>query len=382
MRLLWANLWRKKTRAIVTFASVFVAFLLFAVLAATRQAFVGGLDLIGNERLLTIHRSGLIFSLPIAYRNRIASLEGVHSVSIGIWMQGYFQEQRNFVPLIAIDDDAYFPMYREIVVPPEQLEAWKRDRQGAIIGKGIAARRDWKIGDTVPIRSGIYRNNDGTNTWETRISGIYDTTNKAFDTESMLIHYEYLNESRTFDRDQVGWFIVKLDDPNQAPQVAKAVDALFANSPRETKTSSEKAFAESFTGQLGNIGLIIQYVVSAVLFSLLLVTATTMAQAVRERTAELAVLKAIGFAEGRIVRMVIGESVLMVMFGALIGLGFGWLVCGAMAPALGQFMPAFQLLPRDVAFGATLALAMGVLSGVWPAWQAMRMRVVDALRGV
>lgn len=378
--LMWANLWRRKTRTVFTLLSVFVAFLLFSTLAATRQAFVGGIDLIGNERLLTIHKSGLIFALPIAYRKRIESIEGVHSVSIGVWMQGYYQEPSNFVPLIAIDDDAYFQMYREIVIPPDQFSAWRTERTGAIVGKTVAARRGWKVGDTVPMRSGIFRTPDGGNTWDLKISGIYDVTNKAFDTESVLIHYEYLNEARTVAADTVGWLVVKLEDPNRAAEIAGAIDAMFANSPRETKTASEKAFAESFTSQVGDVGAIVTYVVSAVLLSMLIVTASTMGQAVSERTAELAVLKAIGYSETRVMGLVLGESLLLTGFGAALGLGLGYLLCAAMAQRLTQFMPAFWLTGESLLRGAVIAVALGLIAGVWPAWRAMRMRVVDALR--
>jgi putative ABC transport system permease protein len=377
--LVWANLWRKRTRTVFTLLSVFVAFVLFSTLAATRQAFVGGLDLIGNERLLTIHKSGLIFALPIAYQKRVETVDGVHSASIGFWMQGYYQEPRNFVPLIAIDD-AYLPMYREIVVPPAQLASWRGDRTGAIVGRTVAERRGWKVGDTVPLRSGIYRQDNGDNTWDFRISGIYDVTNKAFDTESVLVHYEYINESRTFGRDTVGWLIVKLDDPGRAAQVAGAIDTLFANSPRETKTASERAFAESFTSQVGDVGAIVTYVVSAVLLSMLIVTASTMGQAVRERTAELAVLKAIGYSETRVVGLVLGESLLLTGFGAVLGLALGYLVCRWMAQRLTQFMPAFWLTGDALLLGTGVALALGLIAGIWPAWRAMRMRVVDALR--
>jgi putative ABC transport system permease protein len=248
------------------------------------------------------------------------------------------------------------------------------------VGKTVAARRGWKVGDTVPMRSGIFRQENGSNTWDLKISGIYDVTNKAFDTESVLIHYDYFNETRTVGKDSVGWLVVRLTDPNRAAQVALAIDALFANSPRETKTASEKAFAESFTSQVGDVGAIVTYIVSAVLLSMLIVTASTMGQAVRERTAELAVLKAIGFSETRVVALVLGESLLLTGFGAALGLSLGYLMCVGMAQQLTQFMPAFWLTGESLLLGAGIALALGVLSGLWPAWRAMRMRMVDALR--
>ena len=377
--LVWANLWRRRARTIVTLLSVFTAFLLFSVLASTRQAFIGGLDLLGDERLVSIHRSGLIFSLPMAYRQRIATVDGVDSVSWGVWLQGYWKEQRNFVPLIAVDD-GILGMYPEIVVPPEQAQRWLETRNGAIVGKTIAARNGWKVGDVVPIRSGIWAKADGSNTWEYEVSAIYDVTSKVFDTESVWVRYDYFNEGRSYERDTAGWFIIKLADPKQGGEVAKAIDTLFANSARETKSSAEKAFNEGFVGQFGNIGAIVTYVVSAVFFSMLLVTASTMAQSVRERTAELAVLKALGFSERAVFGMVMAEALAITLLGALLGLGFGWWMCEGLALSLSRFLPAFQLTAEAILIGAAAATVLGLASGVWPAWRAMRMRVVDALR--
>lgn len=377
--LVWANLWRRRARTIVTLLSVFTAFLLFSLLASTRQAFVGGLDLIGDERLVSIHRSGLIFSLPMAYRQRIATVEGVEAVSWGVWLQGYWKEQRNFVGLIAVDD-GILGMYPEIVVPPEQAAAWLDTRDGAIVGKTIAARNGWKVGDVVPLRSGIWAKPDGSNTWEYKVSAIYDVSNKVFDTESVWVHYDYFNEGRSYERDTVGWWIIKLADPRQGGEVAKAIDTLFANSARETKSSAEKAFNEGFVGQFGNIAAIVTYVVSAVFFSMLLVTASTMAQSVRERTAELAVLKALGFSERSVFSMVMAEALAITLLGAALGLGFGWWMCEGLAVSLSRFLPAFQLTAEAMIIGASAATVLGLASGLWPAWRAMRMRVVDALR--
>jgi putative ABC transport system permease protein len=270
--LIWANLWRRKSRTIVTLLSVFTAFLLFSVLASTRQAFIGGLDLLGDERLVTIHRSGLIFSLPMAYQKRITGIDGVATVgdrpavSACVWLQGYWKEQRNFVPLIACDD-VIFDLYPEIVVPPEQKAKWLSTRTGAIVGKGIAERNSWKVGDIVPIRSGIWAKSDGSNTWEYEIVGIYDVTSKVFDVETVWVRYDYFNQGRAYERDTAGWYIVSLADVSRGAEVAKAIDTLFANSARETKTSAEKAFNEGFVGQLGNIGAIVTYVATSVFFS-------------------------------------------------------------------------------------------------------------------
>lgn len=377
--LVWANLWRRRARTIVTVLAVGAAFLLYAVLAATKQGFSGGLDLLGDERLVTVHKSGIIFPLPMAYRQRIAAVDGVESVAIGVWAQGYYQEQKNFVPLIAVDD-AFLAMYPEIVVPAAQAAAWKSNRIGAIVGKTVAARRGWKVGDIVPIRSGAYFKADGSNTWDFHIDAIYDVTAKVIDTESVWVHYDYLNEGRSFDRDTAGWYIVQLAEVSRGPEVAKTIDTMFANSSRETKTSSEKAFNEGFVGQFGNISKILVYVASAVFFSMLLVTASTMAQAVRERTAELAVLKALGFADRIVFALVLTEALAITLLGAAFGLGVAWWVCKWMGSELTLVLPAYQLTLAAVLTGAAAAFMLGVISGLWPAWRAMHMRMVDALR--
>ena len=258
------------------------------------------------------------------------------------------------------------------------------DRLAAVVPDHVVTRRSRFEADlNRPRREAIYRKPDGTNSWDYRIAAIYDTDNKAFDTESVMVHYEYINENRpdgAFSKDQVGWYIAQLDDPQRAPDVAKQIDGMFANSTSETKTSSEKAFMESFTGLFGNIGKIVTYVVSGVFFSMLLVTASTMAQAVRERTAELAVLKALGFGERLVFGLVLGEALAITLLGAALGLGGGWLLCKGLALGLTRVFPAFELRPEAVVVGAFAALVLGLVSGLWPAWRAMRMRMIDALR--
>jgi putative ABC transport system permease protein len=379
--LMWANLWRRPTRTWFTTLSVMSAFLLYGVLSATHHAFVGGIDLVGDERLVTMHKIGFAQQMPLAYRQRIEATEGVRAVAAMAWLQGYFQEQKNFVPWIATDKN-YFEMYaKEVVVrPAEGIDDFKRERTGAIVGEAVAARFGWKVGDTIPLRSGIWRNKDDTNTWELKVVGIYGVTNKAFDTESVISGYEYFDDSRTYGAGGAGWYVIQVADPARGAEISRAVDEQFANSSAQTKTSTEKAFAASFVGQLGDIGAIVTYVASAVLFSMLLVTANTMAQAVRERTAELAVLKALGFSERRVMVMVLGESVLITCFGAALGLALAWLLSVALYGLLARYMPAFAITGSSVLYGAGIALSLGLVAGAWPAAQAMRLRVVDALR--
>ncbi len=378
--LVWANLRRKPARLVFTVLSVFVAFVLFGILSATREAFVGGVELVGNDRLITIHKVSLIQPLPLAHRNRIASLDGVSGVSYATWMEGYYQEPRNFTPLMAVAEN-YLDMYPEAVIPEEHVENWHRNRTGAIIGRSLAEQRGWKVGDRIPLQSSIFQRVDGGNTWEMTVEGIYDSSSRAFDTTSVFIHYEYLDEGRTWGDGTVGWFLVGIADPDNAAAVAAEVDALFRNSPAETKTSTEKAFLQGFVSQIGSIGTIVIGIVSAVFFSMLLVTANAMAQSVRERTGELAVLKALGFSDTGVLLLVLGESVFVTLLGGIAGLVLAWVAAGALAAGpMALFLPAFIVTPEQLALGVVLAVALGVLAGLWPGVQALRLQVATALR--
>lgn len=378
--LLWANLRRKPVRLVFTVLSVFVAFVLFGILGATREAFVGGVELVGNDRLITIHRVSLIQPLPLAYRNRIASIDGVSRVAYATWMEGYYQEPRNFTPLMAVDR-AYLDMYPEAVIPQEQREGWLRNRTGAIIGRTLAEQRGWAVGDRIPLQSSIFQREGGGNTWDMTVEGIYDSSSRAFDTTSVFIHYDYLDEGRTWGHGTVGWYLVGIADPDNAAVVAADVDAMFQNSPAETKTSTEKAFLQGFVSQIGSIGTIVIGIVSAVFFSMLLVTANTMAQSVRERTGELAVLKALGFSDAGVLLLVIGESVLVTLLGGIAGLAVAWIAAGALAAGpMALFLPAFFVTPEQFVLGVVLAISLGALAGLWPGVQALRLQVATALR--
>jgi putative ABC transport system permease protein len=378
--LLWASMRRKPARLVFTLLSVMVAFLLFGILSATREAFVGGVELVGNDRLITIHRISLVQPLPEAYGHRIAGVDGVESVGFANWMQGYYREPRNFIALIAVDRN-YLNLYEEVIIPAERREAWARNRTGVVIGKTLAEQYGWRVGDRIPLQSGIFTRRDGGNTYELTVEGIYDSSSRAFDTASAFMHYDYLDEARSFGQGSVGWYIMRIDDPERAPAIAAAVDTLFQNSPAETKTSTEKAFMQGFVNQMGNIGAIVMGIVTAVFFSMLLVTANTMAQSVRERTSELAVLKAVGFTDAAVLGLVLGEAVMITLLGGLAGLGLAYFVAEDLAAGpLAQYFPGFYLTPAQMLLGAMTAVALGLLAGLWPGVQALRLRVSTALR--
>jgi putative ABC transport system permease protein len=374
--LVWKNLARRKVRTTFTALSIVVSFLLFGFLAAVRLAFSAGVDVTGADRLMVSHKVSIIQPLPISYGDQIARVPGVREVTHASWFGGVYKDPKDFFPRLAVDPATYLDIYPEIKLPEAQKRAWMADRTGAIVGKVTANRFGFKVGDRIPILGTIYTKRDGGRTWEFTIDGIYD----APDSSALLFQYDYLKEA-LFATNQVGWYIIRINDPQHAQRVVDQIDALFANSHAETKTSTEKAFAEGFAKQAGDIGAIITGVVSAAFFILLLVAGNTMAQSVSERTSELAVLKTLGYSDGLVMGLVLFESCLLALVAGGIGLGLAKLVTSGGDPT-GGFLPVFYMPGRDLALGIGLALALGLATGVLPAWQAMRLRIVDALRRV
>lgn len=379
--LLWANLFRRRTRLIFTLLSILVAFFLFTYLAAVKTAFTSGLDVAGADRLVTIHKVSLVQLLPVSYLQRIEKVDGVAKVAHATWFGGYFQDQRNQLGMFPIEE-TYFDIYPEFVVSDEHMEAWRRERTGIIVGTATMQRFGWKVGDRVPISTGIWQNKDGSNTWEFTISGIYTSGKDGTDLTAILPHHKYFEESRAFGSGMVGWFIVQINDPERAAEISEEIDALFVNSPYETKTSPEKAFMQGFMNQFGDIGAIFTAIVSVVFFTLLLVAGNTMAQSVRERTAEIAVLKALGFTNPHIVGMLLAESLLLAVLGGGLGLGLAaWLVIAGGDPT-GGYLPAFFVETGTVVLGVSMIVLLGLASGALPAWQAARLNTVTAFRKV
>lgn len=379
--LVWSNLKRKKVRTFFTLLSILVAFVLFGYLAAIRQAFSMGVDVVGADRLLVVHKVSIIQPLPVSYRERIAAVQGVEAVSTQTWFGGIYQDPKNFFGQMAVETDTFLDLYPEFVLPDEQKKAWLADRTGAIVGRVTAERFGWKVGDRIPIQATIYRRKDGSRAWEFNLAGIYEGAKKGTDTSNFFFHYDYLKEAAAGDVGWVGWYVIRIADPARSGEVAERIDNLFANSPAETKTQTEKAFAQSFANQIGDIGRIITAVLSAVFFTILLVAGNTMAQSVRERTGELAVLKTLGFTRGQVLAMVLLEACVISALGGLLGLGLAWLAIQAGDPTNGA-LPVFYLPGRDLTLGIVLTVLLGLVTGFLPAMQAMRLRIVDALRRV
>lgn len=376
--LLWANLGRKRLRTSLTIASIIVAFLLFGLMQTLRVALTGSPDLAGVDRLVTLHKISIIQSFPLSYLNRIRGVDGVKVATTSNWFGGVYQDDRNQIGTFAVDVPSFIEVYDDYNLSPQIKDAWLKDRTSAIVGDVVAERFGWKLGDTIPIRSNIWTQKDGTNTWPMKIAGIFHAANG--DNQSIYFHYDYLNESRSQIKDQIGMVVIKVADPARSEQIARNVDAMFANSSTETKTSTEKAFIQGFANQMGNIGKLLTLIGAAVFFTMLLVTANTMAQSIRERINEIGVLKTLGFSASGVTMMIIGESILVTALGGYIGLAFAALVGEGMGKALQQFFPVLGMPGWTWAAGTALILILGGIAAALPCAQASRLKIVDALR--
>ena len=379
LHLIWSNLQRKKLRSLLTLLSILVAFLLFGYLSAINQALAGGATLAGQNRLWVRHKVSIIQSLPEFYKAQIERIPGVAAATHQTWFGGVYQDPKNFFPQMPVVPEEFLDMYPEFLLSPEEKQVWFKTRTGAIVGRKTADRFHWKIGDKVPILSSIYAKKDGSRLWEFDIVGIYEGKEKGTDTTQLFFQYDYFEEARLWNKGQVGWYIVRVKDPEQAAEVAKRIDEEFENSTAETKAEPEGAFLQGWAKQIGDITLITATILSAVFFTILLVAGNTVAQSVRERTGELGVLKAMGFTNAQVLALVLGESCLLAVLGGGLGLGLACLLISRGDPT-GGMLPLFFFPTLEVLKGAALSVALGFVAGVFPALQAMRLRVADALR--
>ena len=380
-QLVWASLFRKKARTTLTLLSVVAAFLLFGLLDAVRVAFtVPDESLDGAKRLVVSSKLSIIQPLPYSLKAQIDRIDGVEKSGYANWFGGIYQDQKNFFPNFAVSPE-YIDLYPELVLPPEQKKAFAETRTGAVVGENLAKKFGWKLGDKIPLQATIFPNKTGGNTWTFDLVGIFHgaTPEDRRNEDQMIFRYDYFDEGRTFGSGTVGWYVVKAADPSQANRIAQQIDKLSANSANETKTQTEKEFQLAFVKQLGDIGLIVTSIMAAVFFTILLLTGNTMAQAVRERIPELAVLKTIGFGNRTVLGLVLGEALLLIALGGVIGLG---LAAGAAKGLSAAFQGGvFALTPRSWLLGALIILALGLIVGLPPALRAMRLKIVDALSG-
>ena len=381
LSLVWAQLFRSKTRTLLTLLSVVAAFLLFGMLDSVRVAFNSGGSVEGANRLVVASRLSITQSLPVSLLPRIEAIPGVRKATYAMWFGGIYRDPKNFFPNFSVAPN-FFDVYGEYEVPPDQLKAFQQTRTGAIVGASLAKKFGWKIGDTIPLQATIFPRN-GSNDWPLQVSAIFrakDRKNVGAE-KQLMMHWKYFDESNDYIKSQVSWYTVQLASASQASRVARAIDALSANSDHETKSQSESAFQQAFAKQFADIGLIVTSIMGAVFFTLLLLTGNTMAQAVRERVPELAVLKTLGFKDGTVLVLVMVESVLLVMLGGLVGLGLASVIMPGVAAASGGMIGLPQVPAQTWLVGLGLMLAIGVVVGLLPALRAKRLKIVDALAG-
>jgi putative ABC transport system permease protein len=375
--LLFANLFRRKVRTFLTIGSFAIALFLFCVLVTIHSSFAMGVEVAGADRLVVINKVSLIQPLPLAHRDRIARIPGVKDITWASWFGGVYQDEKNFFAQFAIDVDTYRQMFVEFEIPDDQWKAFVADRTGAIVGKVTADRYGFKVGDRVPIKGAIFPGD-----WNFTVHGIYNGTRPNDDETQFWFHWKYLDESvPDYAKGNVGWYTVRSAPGADQAAVSKAIDEAFANSPSETRTQSEQMFMQSFLAQMGNIQFLMTAIGSVVFFTLLLVTGNTMAIAVRERTGELAVLKTVGFSDLTVLLLVIAESLLVAGMGGALGITLAKLFTLGGDPT-GGLLASFYLPPWGIAFGAAVSISVGLLAGILPAVQAMRLQVVDALRNL
>lgn len=384
LHLIWAALFRRKARTILTLISIIAAFLLFGMLDAVRTSFnQAGQSANGAQRLQTGSKLSFIQTLPQSLEAQIAQVPGVKMVTYANWFGGAYQDPHNQVFSFAVEPN-YIDLYPEIDVSAAERKTFDDTRTGVLVGETLAKRFNWKVGDKIPLQSTIFPNHQGSKNWTFDVVGIMHSKDKkagAFFDQMLLLHWKYFDETTPFNRGTVGWYVTRVTDVNQADRVAKAIDAISANSDHETRTQTEQAATASWMKQLADIGLIVGSIMGAVFFTLLLLSGNTMMQAVRERTSELAVLKTIGFSNHAVLAIVLAESVLLLLIGGVIGLALATLIIPFVSAGSGGMLNLPSVGANSWLLGVVLMIAIGLLVGALPALRAMRLNIVDALAG-
>jgi putative ABC transport system permease protein len=382
LHLIWAALFRRKTRTILTLLSIIMAFLLFGLLDAVRVSFAeAGQSANGAERLQTGAKLSFIQPLPKSLQQQIAAVPGVKEVAHANWFGGAYQDPHNQIFTFAVSDN-YLDVYPEVEVDANERKAFDATADGVLVGDILMKKYKWKIGDRLPLQSQIFPNKEGSKNWSFQIVGTMKSKdNKAFQSQMIVLHWKTFDETTPYNRGAVGWYVSRVNDVNQSDRVAKAIDALSANSDHETKTQTEQAATKNWIKQMADIGLIVTSIMGAVFFTLVLLTGNTMMQAVRERTNELAVLKTIGFSSRKVLGMVLAESVMLLLLGGLVGLALVSIIGAALPAMSGGMINGAHVGAKSWGLGIALAVAIGFVVGAVPALRAMRLNIVDALAG-
>ncbi len=380
-RLILKNIFRARLRSALTLLGLVIAVLAFGLLRTVVDAWYAGSDAAAANRLITRNAISLTFTLPIYYRERVKSVDGVEKISMSNWFGGIYQEPKNFFPQFAVTLPAHFDVYPEYLLPPEQMEAMLRDRTGTIVGRAIADQYGWKLGDKIPIQGTIYPG-----TWEFTVRGIYEGRDEGTLTRQLYFHWDYLNErmKQSFPRgaDRTGVLVVSIKDAQRSAEISQLIDREFKNSLAETLTETEKAFQLGFVAQSEAIIAAIRIVSFVVIIIILAVVANTMAMAARERTSEYATLKALGFPPSFVSQLVLGESLAITLLGGLIGVLLSIPVAAAFKSMIGAVFPVFRVSQETFAWQLGAMLVVGLLAAIVPAIRSARIKIVDGLRHV
>ncbi|MEO1594421.1 MAG: FtsX-like permease family protein [Pseudomonadota bacterium] len=376
--LVFKNLTRKKMRLFLTLFATFIAFTIFGTLTAFQKAFDSGVDLAADDRLIVVNKINFTQVLPISYVNRIAAVDDVEALTHLNWFGGYYQDPRNQMGMFAVDAENFLDVYPELLVTDEERESWFGNRQGLIAGESIAKRFGWEKGDRIPVNSNIFSKRDGSTSWDFDVVAIYQGEEEQTDTSSVYFHYEYFNETQSFGGDFVGFIGLRTSDPSRNEAVITEIDDMFANSPAETETVPEKAFNKAFLEQIGNLSLILTSVVFAAFFVILVIVGNSMMLSIRERTAEIGVMKTLGFTSTRIFRMVLSESLLLALLGGVLGLLASRLLVVLVNEAPIQ-LPTLVVDGRVWTDALLFMIGLGFVTGIVPAVNALRLNIITAL---
>ncbi len=382
LKLVFKNALRHKLRTMLTIFGISIAVMFFGVLRTVVDAWHAGVDASANNRLITRHAVSFIFTLPYSYKEQISRIPGVKGVTFASWFQGVYIDQNQFFARMAVDVETYFDGYPEFIVDKTELENFKKERNACILGEKIAKQYNLKIGDIMPIEGDIYPGK-----YEFVIKGIYKPRNEKTDATQMLFHWTYLDERMKRDEPvragQIGWYVITIDDPGKSAQVSKSIDEMFKNSRAETKSETEAAFQQSFVSMSGAIINAMNFVSFVIVGVILLILGNTMVMTARERTREYAVLKTLGFAKGRLIGLILGESMLISLLGGLVGVFLTFPIVQVIASVIPSGMfPIFDVKPMTLVFASLSAFIVGISAAIFPVWRVNAMKIVDGLRHI
>jgi putative ABC transport system permease protein len=381
LKLIFKNSFRHKLRTSLTILGITIAILAFGLLRTVVSAWYAGVEASSASRLVTRNAVSLVFPLPLSYKEKIRQIEGVQGVSYGTWFGGIYIDEKNFFANYAMEPKTYLAMYPEIIIPDDQWNAFLRDRKGAAVGKKLAERFGWKIGDGITLKGTIFPGN-----WDFVLSAIYRGRDDTVDETAFFFHWDYLNETlkkagRSWT-DKVGWFLIEIENPDIAAEVSLRIDRTFKNSLAETLTETEKAFQLSFISMTEAIVIAIRLVSFVIIFIIMAVVANTMAMTARERIGEYAIFKTLGFGGFHIIGLIFGESLFITMLGATLGILLTFPAAEIFGKELSQYFPIFNVERETIYLDIIAALVIAFVAGLFPAWRAIHIRIADGLRRI